>query len=667
MRTLRIITLFLTGLIGATSSAQKFELPFPYPNDSQSVFESFQKTSQYVPMPDGTQIAVDFFLPAQGPDQATFPVLFLYTPYQRAQLDRKTGKISDLSSKGWARWMLTKGYALICADMRGTGASTGWLMDFMPQLWSDGKEVVDWIAAQTWCDGNVGMMGGSYLGWSQTATASQLPRALKCIVPAVIPLEGFTGEVYPGGIYLDGFMKSWSHYMYYSVRNMYLPGMHVTSAPAVDEDGDGELSDEIPLDLNGDGSFLDEPSPPTYSDGNPRQHIYFQATREHHEKNYDYTEWTRALYFYDGKSPLGFTVSELGPTAHIHGIIDSKIPVYHIGAWFDGFTRGSFELFATMQNSNPSKLIVGPGYHDVAAGPFWQLFGYSRSQAKKIFEIEHLRFFDLYLKGIDNGIDREPPILIYVMNGKGWRFEKEWPPKRHTIQKLFLGKQATLNAKSKDAGHDRYRADYTHRSMYGSNGGNRWLGIAGNEPDSLPSRNQADARALCYQTQPLERDMEVTGHPVVTLWLTSTADYGDIFVYLSDVDPAGKSVLVTEGQLRAGFAGLYDNDQMIETHAGIDVLPDLPWHGFKKQQYTDKIFANGNLVTLTIDFHPTSWVFKKGHQLRLSIACSDFPTFRLHPKLCPANDPDDPQNIVPEISVHYGGSRQSCIELPVIP
>jgi len=86
-----------------------------------------------------------------------------------------------------------------------------------------------------------------------------------------------------------------------------------------------------------------------------------------------------------------------------------------------------------MKENNPSKIIMGPGYHHYNARPFWEYFEGTEKQAREIFKIEHLRFFDRYLKGIDNEIDREPPILLHVMNGKGWRFEKERPLKNGQI------------------------------------------------------------------------------------------------------------------------------------------------------------------------------------------------------------------------------------------
>ncbi|MCP4640437.1 MAG: CocE/NonD family hydrolase, partial [bacterium] len=205
-------------------------------------------------------------------------------------------------------------------------------------------------------------------------------------------------------------------------RNCYLPdhGARPTK-PAVDEDGDGEWLDEIPVDVNGNGTFLDDGFPPTYRDNSEREHLYYKATAEH-EKNYDYHEWASKpdCRFIDGPIPLDNTMYELSPSAHVPGIMKSGIPIYHIGGWFDGFTRGSFELYCTMADSNPSKLLICPSYHEPPEGPFWKYFGEDTSQTEARFFGEHLRFFDHYLKGIDNGVDQEQPICIYVMHGGGW-------------------------------------------------------------------------------------------------------------------------------------------------------------------------------------------------------------------------------------------------------
>jgi uncharacterized protein len=652
----------------ADEAADRVSKPFTYSGYAAAEYKTHRTLSAYVPMTDGAKLAADVFLPDEGPGQGPFPVILQYTPYRRARIDRKTERISDLSGTEAGRFFLPRGYAMVCADMRGTGASTGWICDFMPQLADDGKELVDWIAAQPWCDGNVGMMGDSYLGWSQIAVASRNPAALKCIVPGVVPLDGYTGELRPGGIYLQEFFKLWGGWMEHILRNRYIPDAGIIPAkPVVDEDGDGDLADEIPLDTNGNGCFLDEEEP-TYSDGNTREHIYYRATMEHHKGNYDYAAWASKLPFIDGADPLGNTMYDLNPGAGIPAIMESGIPMYHVGGWFDAFTRGTFELFCTMRESNPSKLLMPPSYHDFNTGPFWEHFGYDPGDVLQLSLTEHLRFFDRYLKGVRNGIDEEPPIWLYVMNGPGWRFENEWPPARARTVAYFLNEDNALTRDKGAPGTDAYTADFTHSSTYAENGGNRYKGIAMDSPATVPTRTDKAAQCQVYTSEILSDPMEVTGHPIVRLWVSSSADYGDFFVYLEDVDEEGEAILVTEGQLRAGFAALHDNDKVIDSGAhGIDVLPDLPWHGFEQADYQDAPFAGGAVLELVIDFQPTAWVFRQGHRVRLSIACADCPTFALHPGLSPKNDPDAPDNSVPTVTFHRTAEFPSRLELPWIP
>jgi uncharacterized protein len=677
MTTRRMYVTVLLLIVGVTTACAaedarpkpaKVSRPFEYSGYSNREFKSWKRFGAYAPMSDGVKLAVDVHVPTKGPARTAFPVILQYTPYQRSTIDPKTGRIGGTMRRIFNQFLVSHGYAVAYADMRGTGASTGWMLDFMPRIAQDGGELVGWIAKQPWCDGNVGMLGGSYLGWSQLATAGQQPKALKCIIPAVVPLDGYTGEAYPGGIHAQGMVKRWAKGMFYSVRNYHDPEKgRLPTTPVVDEDGDGELADEIPLDVNGNGTFLDDGFPPKYADGQKRKHIYYQATKGH-EKDYDLESWASKDYFIDARSPLGFTPYDLGPSAHVPGIMKSGIPIYHIGGWFDGFIRGTFELFCTMRKTNPSKILVAPAYHSILDGPFWKYLGEIPFTITPKFLTEALRVFDYHLKGIENGIDKEPPIRIYVMHGGGWRHEHEWPLKRQVLTKVLLGADRSLVPSPTADGVDAYKADFTHDSTYGKNAGNRMLSLAGGTPDSLPIRTEKDKQCLCYTSAPVDRDTEVTGHPLVHLWVSSTASYGDFFVYLVDVDPKGESILVTEGQLRAGFAALHDNDLMIcRGKCGIEVLPELPWHGYEKKDYVDGIFAGGKVIKLVIDLHPTAWVFRKGHRMRLAIACADYPTFRLHPKLSASNKPDAKDNTVPTITVHRTAKHGSHIVLPVIP
>jgi hypothetical protein len=333
----------------------------------------------------------------------------------------------------------------------------------------------------------------------------------------------------------------------------------------------------------------------------------------------------------------------------------------------DGFARGTCELYCTMKETNPSKMMFGGSYH-TGRGPFWKYFGEDEEEVLAGFDTERLRFFDRYLKNIPNGIDKEPPILLYVMNGGQWRFEDAWPLERQIVTPYYFGEGNTLSTTRASDGADRYRPDFTHDSRYSKNNGNRWLGLMGTVPTELPIRTAKDRQCLTYTTESLESDLEVTGHPLAELWVSSTAGDGDFFVYLEDVDAKGQALLVSEGCLRAGFADLYDNDEMIYSgNTEIEVLPELPWHGYERAQYREAILAGGAIVRLYFDLHPTCWVFKKGHRIRISVACADWPTFRLHEKLSLSNRADDPANIVPTVTVYRDAEHASRILLPVIP
>ncbi len=684
----------------------KVSRPLEYSGYSFLEYKGFERTSQYVEMSDGVKLAVDIYFPTEGPERKSFPVVFRYTPYQRAYMDlndnpvwgalRKaffhaSGPVIDETlMSGMPGLLLSHGYVYVVADMRGTGASYGWKMDLMPRIGQDGGELVNWIARQSWCDGNVGMFGSSYRGYSQLVTASQNPPALKCIFPELIFFDGYSGIGYPGGIHLAGFFDVYSEGLKRLNLNYYrlniraaLAGTDITklsipAPPVVDEDSDGELIDEIPLDLNGNGTFLDDygypddPSDePRYADGKEREHIYFLATYEH-KRNIDLKSWVAPAMFADAEPPeefSGLKMYDISPSGHVKNIMESGIPVYHRGAWFDGFTRDTILLYSTMKDANPNKMMIDAGYHHHSGkSPYWKYMGEKwRRQGEKI-DAERLRFFDRYLKGIENGIENDPPVLIYVMNGDGWRTENEWPLARQVETGFYLSEGNGLSKNQGDPGSDDYTADYTHDSSYGSTDANRYTALYSNVPNKLPIRTAKDKQCLLYETKPMKEDMEVTGHPMMNLWVSSTADYGDFFVYLVDVDRTGKAVLVTEGMLRAGFAGLYDNDLMV--YAGktdVEVLPELPWHGYERKHYKDRVLADGNIVELVFDLQPTSWVFRKGHRIRVVIACANWPTFRLHEKLAPANRPDDPANIIPTITVHRDEEHPSRIILPVIP
>jgi putative CocE/NonD family hydrolase len=150
---------------------------------------------------------------------------------------------------------------------------------------------------------------------------------------------------------------------------------------------------------------------------------------------------------------------------------------------------------------------------------------------------------------------------------------------------------------------------------------------------------------------------------VARLWIGSNQQDADVFVYLSDVDPEGQVHYVTEGQLRAGFHG--PSDPGIQTRGALEVKPELPWHGYASDDMDPAPLVDGNIVELALDLMPTSWLFRAGHRIRISIAGADLGNFQLNPTACPQDEPSSCSETTLEI--HRGPARASRIELPVIP
>jgi predicted acyl esterase len=275
------------------------------------------------------------------------PPIFIFTPYGRSHIDPQMtwtrriglrwstgtwGPVLDYSLKYDVRLLLSHGYAVVAADMRGTGASFGSQFPFTPVLAEDGKAMVDWIAAQPWSNGRVGMTGQSYLGWVQLMVAARRPKALVCIMPEMIAFEGFTEGVRPGGIDAVAWIERYSRYLQdLNLNRLNADGTSMPTTPAVDEDGDGDLADEIPLMR--DGSFFGA-GPPGYSDGKTRRGLYLEATREHMaDVPFDVFARKTAPYFDSSASGAAGDVRFVdgSPGYYVNEIVASGIPVYNVG------------------------------------------------------------------------------------------------------------------------------------------------------------------------------------------------------------------------------------------------------------------------------------------------------------------------------------------------
>ena len=308
-------------------------------------------------------------------------------------------------------------------------------------------------------------------------------------------------------------------------------------------------------------------------------------------------------------------------------------------------------------------------------GPWTHSGGYGG----QVHLAEFHRWYDYWLKGIDNGIMDEAPVHYWLMtanntvpgnveqkmsmdeaaaeDGTQWRTSTEWPPAGLTTKEIFFsaGRMGTI-ASVNDGGlvPDRSddstgRDDYTVDFASTSGSFNRWrngYGAERVEPEGttfFDERTAEDEKGLTYTTAPLDEDLVLVGHPVVRLWVTSTHSDGDFFVYLEEVDAEGKSHYVTEGALRASYRA----------------LSDAPWNNFglpfHRSHEEDLVSLPDEPTELVFDLMATAIVIDTGHRLRVTISGADTDNHALYP---------DPETSAPTISIYRDSDHASSIELP---
>jgi uncharacterized protein len=324
----------------------------------------------------------------------------------------------------------------------------------------------------------------------------------------------------------------------------------------------------------------------------------------------------------DSVGPLSGTqyYYEASPSSYIHEIHWSGVGIYNMGYWNNWLRRGSISAFSNFRN--PSKLIMTA----------------SSNPSTFDFNTEHLRYFDYWLKGINNGIMDEPPIYYNVLSapaGSDWRYSWKWPLPNQKNVSFYLAEGSsdsmnqgvnkgilTQTGPSAKSGEDKYTV------VYGSN--------------LIPKATPKSTDGLTYTTQPLAADMEVTGHPAVQLWVSSDHDDGDFVANLEEVDIQGKSTVISTGKLRASLRKIADPP--------FDYM-GLPWR--RALQRDERKLIPGTPVKLVFDMLPVSKVFKKDNRIRLSIICDSYPNTTV---LSPA----------PAVNVYRNTAMKSFVSLPVI-
>ena len=288
-------------------------------------------------------------------------------------------------------------------------------------------------------------------------------------------------------------------------------------------------------------------------------------------------------------------IDSLSTQTYAKDIIASGAAIYSYSGWFDGGYQMAAIKRHLRHNNTHNKLILGPWDH----GGRRNISPFNLGPAKFDHQGELLKFFDNHLQDLDTGIRNEAPVHYFTMGEERWKASKTWPPNATRVHLYFSAdQQLSLNAPGQTMASDQYHVD----PSAGTGHQTRWNTLVGKPlPTPYADRTIADNQVWSYASAPLEQAMEVTGHPTVSIYLSTTTTDATIFVYLEDEDKSGEVIYVTEGLLRALHRKVVDPPNH---------FPDgIPYRTFTRKNAS--LLTPGEVAKLSFALLPTSYQFKK--------------------------------------------------------
>jgi putative CocE/NonD family hydrolase len=537
-----------------------------------------------VAMTDGVRLSTNIYLPAP---EGSFPTLLMRTPYNKNHGEKQ------------ARFFAGDGYAVVVQDCRGRVDSEG---EFYPYATDgrDGFDTQEWVGKQSWSNGVIGTFGGSYVGATQWLAAPYGSRFVKAMAP-VATFTNFYNNLYLGGALRVKLISRWSASMTAPVRSQFEKiDFHQACLHLPLHRMDELFGWEVPM--------------------------------------------LRDMVF---NNTYGSYWKKLGVEDQLH-LLD--LPAYHIVGIYDFFDSETIKSYKMMVHRAKTeharrnqKLVLGPWDHSTIGSLVGEVdFG---PKAALDMDAELKRWFDRHLKGVDNGIDREPPVRYFVMGLNDWRLAYRWPPQatRHVDYFLASGGHAnTLDGDGTlskqvptDSGEDTFVSD--PEQPIPSKGGKDA------EPSYVAHLGPWDQRGiekhpnvLVYTSPPLVHDIEVAGPVTATLYLATDAKDTDVAVKLVDVFPDGFAQNVASGILRGRFR---------ESNRDLQLL------------------VPGKIYEWRVDLTHTSNRFLKGHRIRLDVTGSNFPIYDRNPNT--GGGPEDTGTFASRQELFHSRAHPSRVTLPV--
>ncbi len=540
-------------------------------------------TTFYLPMRDGVRLAVRVVRPAKDgkPVEQRFPVIWHHTLSATQEPNDGTGPRA--SGYRAIPELTAYGYVVVQVARRGNGQSFGSRRGYHDRVEAyDAYEVTEWLAAQPWSTGVVGIYGCSNTGDAAMHAITVRPPHLKA---------AFAG------------CFSWSKY-----DAMRRGGIFAQWG-------------------TGPQRTIEEDMQVAPVDGDSDKKLLRQAAEEHQQSTVLFDMW-KAMPYRDSWSSLVASRfwAEGSAGSYADQLRRSGVALYIQGAWFDEFRD---QGLVTLLNMPGSKILIGPWKH--CENP-----GFTMAQ-------EIHRFFDYHLKGIDTGIASEPKIHYFTMDDSSadvmsntpiagtWHAVNTWPVSNTSLQRWYPGSNRQLaTAAPKGAVREEFVVNTAIACPDAGSG------------STVQPCHVKDA-GLSFAGEALQRNVEVTGSAQVQLQVSADRKDANLFAYLEDVAPDGGIKVITEGRLKASLRALNPSPYQ---------LPVPTWHRAYREDET--LLAPGEAVTLQFEMMPTSYVFRKGHRIQLTITGADH-----------RERARDEQLAGERITLQSAGTQLSYLDLPV--
>jgi uncharacterized protein len=556
--------------------------------------------SVYVPMPDGVRLAADIWLPAGTRAGARLPAVLETDRYWRAAAT--SGGVKNNPNYYIASPWTARGYAYVFADIRGTGASFGTLTaELGSQIITDVGSLSDWIAAQPWSDGRVGVTGVSYAADTAMLSLALRNHHITAAAPVSYDFDPYEDLFRPGGILIQPQVAPFA--LLLSILDDADGTTCATSAETRQICAASNLTGASPEPVSGpDGAKL------------------LAQARAQHYGNVNLVDMAaRGTYrdFADG--PESWTVASVGSKTTV--IAAGGVPILTFAGWLDaGTADGVLSQFASLSNTQDD--WIGPWSHGQGylADPFQPSRLLTASEHAQVQDVM-FAFFDRYVKDGDRP-DGTRVLHYYTLNQGQWHTTASFPVPGTRMQKLYFGPGHALTASRPATASS---SVLTLNPRAGSGAMSRWHTNLTGSAVVYPDRAAVDRLLLSYTSAPLSAPATVTGLGHITLNVTglrNTAD-GALYAYLEDVQPDGKVVYVTEGELAL-------QDRALATPA-----ENPAWRMFRTPRTYDQDaaspFPTGISQLVTFDLLPTSVLFRPGDRIRITIAAADPDNFQLLP------------------------------------